>query len=105
MTKYLVSSKKTIIFVLKVGETNKVKEEILKNKKIMKSTSTRRVINGKTYDTQTAELVGWYKRSSTLYRRVKARDYFMTFNNSCDFALMTENQAYKIMHSGEFIFD
>ena len=39
----------------------------------MKSTSTRRVINGKTYDTQTSELIGWYKRSSTLYRRVKAK--------------------------------
>ena len=71
----------------------------------MKSTSTRRVINGKTYDTQTAELVGWYKRSSTLYRRVKARDYFMTFKNCSDFTPMTENQAYDIMHSGEFIFD
>lgn len=34
-----------------------------------------------------------------------AKDYFMTFNNGCDFATMTENQAYKIMHSGEFIFD
>ena len=71
----------------------------------MKNTSTRRVINGKTYDTQTAELVGWYKRSSTLYRRVKAKDYFMTFNNCCDFTPMNENQAYEIMHSGEFIFD
>ena len=71
----------------------------------MKSTSTRRVINGKTYDTQTSELVGWYKGNSTLYRRVKAKDYFMTFNNSCDFTPMTENQAYDIMHSGEFIFD
>lgn len=27
--KYLVSSKKIVIFVLKVGETNKVKKEIL----------------------------------------------------------------------------
>lgn len=71
----------------------------------MKSTSTRRVINGKTYDTQTSELIGWYKRNSTLYRRVKAKDYFMTFNNSCDFTPIAENQAYKIMHSGEFIFD
>ena len=71
----------------------------------MKSTSTRRVINGTTYDTRTAELVGWYKRCSTLYRRVKAKDYFMTFNNGCDFAPITENQAYKVMRSGEFIFD
>lgn len=76
-----------------------------KEDSIMKNTSTRRVINGKTYDTQTAELVGWYKRSSTLYRRVKARDYFMTFNNCCDFTPITENQAYDIMYSGEFIFD
>lgn len=41
----------------------------------------------------------------TNYRRVKARDYFMTYNNSCDFTPMTENEAYKIIHSGEFIFD
>lgn len=71
----------------------------------MKNTSTRRVINGKTYDTQTSELIGWYKRNSTLYRRVKAKDYFMTFNNCGDFTPMNENQVYDIMHSGEFIFN
>ena len=27
------------------------------------------------------------------------------FNNCCDFTPMTENQAYDIMHFGEFIFD
>ena len=32
--KYLVSSKKTIIFVLKVGETNKVKNKLLNTIKL-----------------------------------------------------------------------
>ena len=65
----------------------------------------RKVIKGKTYDTETAELIGWYKKSSTIYRRVKARDYFMTFFTDSDVRPLTDNEAWKVMHSGEFVYD
>lgn len=66
----------------------------------------RQVIKGKTYDTTTAQVVGFYKGSSTLYRRVKAKDYFMGFDISSYLVPISEFEAEKIMYrSGEFVWN
>ena len=66
----------------------------------------KQLIKGKTYDTSTAEVVGFYKKNSTLYRRVKAKDYFIGFCTESKLVPISDYVAEKMMYrSGEFIFD
>lgn len=65
----------------------------------------KQVIKGKTYDTTTAQVVGFY-RHSTLYRRVKAKDYFLEFWTETCLKPISEYEAEKMMYrSGEFVFN